>query len=120
MTRYFIPLFAASLAFVAFAMAVGQAEASHRQRHYSAHHGAHAVYVPARRVAAFRRAYVDRRIGPSGYWIDKHRYYYRPYHHWRGPLVYRRTYVARRHAHARGRVFMCKQKKHGTVCRERI
>lgn len=120
MIRYFVPLFAASLAFVAVVTVVSQAEAAHRHRHYAAHHGAQPVYVPARRVAAFRRAFVDRQIGPSGYWIDKQRFYYRPYHHWRGPLVYKRTYAARRHAHARGRVFLCKQKTHGVACRERF
>jgi hypothetical protein len=120
MKRYFVPLFAVALAFSAFVMAVSQADAGHRQRHAKSHLGAQAVYVPARRVAAFRRAFVDRRIGPSGSWLDKHRFYYRPYHHWRGPLVYKRNDVARRHAHARGRVFLCKHKKHGVACRERL
>ncbi len=118
MTRYFVPLLAAALAFAAIVAAATTADAGHRG---ARQHGGVAIEVAPQRVAAFRRAYVDRYIGPSGDWIDRERLYYRPYHYWRGPLVYRHA-AARHHAHGDrpATSFICRDGKHGRICRERM
>ena len=106
------------------AASAASANGDHRHsRHKQAHRG-HAdvvvVTVPAERVAAFRRAHIDWRIGPAGRWVGKDRYFYRPYHYWRGPLVYRR--VAKDYVlfpRFAPTTFVCKETRRGDVCRER-
>lgn len=109
-------LFAAVAGALAFTGFNAPAEAHHRKYHRG-YEGV-AVSVPASRVAAFRRAYVDRFIGPSGDWIDRKHYYYRPYHYWRGPLVYAQVERPLFHGRSAPTTFTCIDKPYGRVCRQ--
>ncbi len=105
------------------AASTASANGAHRQRAHQAHRD-HAdvvvVTVPAARVAAFRRAHIDWRIGPAGRWVGKDGYFYRPHHYWRGPLVYRQ--VAKDYVlfpRFAPTTFVCKETRRGSICRER-
>ncbi|MFN0217802.1 MAG: hypothetical protein ACKVP4_03190 [Hyphomicrobium sp.] len=111
---------AATMAIVAVLATASTAEASHRRRH---HHEAHAttmVDVPARGVAAFRRAHVDRFIGPRGSWTDAKRTIYLPYHYWRGPVTIMPPYARHGYANTAYRTFACAETIHGRMCREKL
>ncbi|MGQ0458036.1 MAG: hypothetical protein ACT4OU_13370 [Hyphomicrobium sp.] len=120
MRRYLLAAVGAALAFAAIIAFATTAEASHRRHRHHATGAAMMVDVPARHVAAFRRAHVDRFIGPSGAWVGPDRSIYAPYHYWRGPLVILPPYKRHGYANAAHRAFACRATTHGRVCRERI
>lgn len=120
MKRYLLAAVGAALAFAAIVAFATTAEASHRSHRHHAAGDIAMIDVPARHVAAFRRAHVDRLIGPSGSWVGPNRDIYRPYHHWRGRLVILPPYQRHGYANAAHRTFACRATKHGKVCRERV